>query len=353
MLRHCLAALMTACLSLPMLTQASELKPEERLQAIRQALVEAAMQSHTRVTATSWMDSQGALREFNRFSSEIKLRDLQLAQYSRGANQEPRAQLAKTVVEPVLPQRCHAPMAKAPLRHVMSLGFEVSTQFIPSQRLEAQQLARFARERLVLRANEAQHWRLVTDPVHARAYDRAMYGHGEEKLQWHLQFSVMPTDHYTTDGKAGYVLRWQARSAASGRAAIRGEALLDITPSVQGVGTPKVSDELLRHIDRQIVLMVQDMEQQLSCDPPTMTVIPGDKGRFTLTAGEKAGLRVGDKVMLSDPRVLPQHALEVGALDGAVLAEVKSVSAYQSELKHVAGRALKNQGAWVAWPYTY
>ena len=88
-------------------------------------------------------------------------------------------------------------------------------------------------------------------------------------------------------------------------------------------------------------------------DPPPLAVVPGDKGQFTLRAGETAGLRVGDKVLLSDPRVLPQHALEVGALDAAVLAEVKSVSAYQSELKQVAGRAQKNQGSWVAWPYTY
>ena len=82
-------------------------------------------------------------------------------------------------------------------------------------------------------------------------------------------------------------------------------------------------------------------------------MIAGDKGKFTLTAGEKSGLRVGDKVLLSDPRVLPQHALEVGALDGAVLAEVKSVSAYQSELKQVAGKALNHQASWVAWPFTY
>ena len=66
-----------------------------------------------------------------------------------------------------------------------------------------------------------------------------------------------------------------------------------------------------------------------------------------------SGLRVGDRVLLTDPRHLPEHALEPQALDAAVLAEVKSVSAYQSELKQVAGKAQKNKGPWVAWPYTY
>jgi hypothetical protein len=36
-----------------------------------------------------------------------------------------------------------------------------------------------------------------------------------------------------------------------------------------------------------------------------------------------------------------------------VLAEVKSVTPYQSEIKQVAGRIQKFNGAWVSWPYTY
>ena len=72
-----------------------------------------------------------------------------------------------------------------------------------------------------------------------------------------------------------------------------------------------------------------------------------------IRAGDMSGLRVGDRVLLTDPRQLPQHALEPQALDSAVLAEVKSVSAYRAELKQVAGRKQKFNSSWVAWPYTY
>lgn len=331
---------------------AAELKPEERLQAIRQAMVDAAMSSHTRVSATSWMDSQGAVRDLHRFSSEIKLRDLQVAEYSRDSNNEPRAKLIKPHVEMLEPQRCQSPQAKAALRHVMSLGLEISPQFIPTQRYEAQQVGRFARARLMEMANDAQHWRLMTDVVHTRSYDRAMHGHGEEKLQWHLQISVVPANYYTTEGKSGYVMRWQAQ-ASDRNAPIQGEYVLGITPPTYSSGTPKMGADLARSIDTHVQRLVQQLDHKLSCDPTSFAVNPSTDGKFVLTAGAKAGLRVGDKVLLSDPRVLPQHALEVGALDGAVLAEVKSVSAYQSELKQVAGKAQKNQGSWVAWPYTY
>ena len=331
---------------------AADLKPEERLQAIRQALVDAAMSSHTRVSATSWMDSQGAVRDLNRFSSEIKLRDLQVAEYSRDSDNEPRAKLVAKQLDIVAPQRCQSPQAKAALRHVMTLGLDISKQFTVEQRYEAQQVGFAARAVLLDKANQAQHWRLMTDVVHTRSYDRAMHGHGEEKVQWHLQMSVVPTPYGTTEGKTGYVMRWQAQ-AQGNNAPIQGEYVLGITPSNAAIGAPKMDAELIRNIDTQVQRLVQQLDHKLSCEPASFAVNPSADGKFVLTAGAKAGLRVGDKVLLSDPRVLPQHALEVGALDGAVLAEVKSVSAYQSELKQVAGKAQKNQGPWVAWPYTY
>lgn len=336
-----------ACTTVP----AAELKPEERLQAIRQAMVDAAMNSHTLVSSSSWMDSQGALRELNRFSSEIKLRDLQVAEYSRDHNNQPRARLANAQAEKVSAV-CRAPQAKAPLRHVMSLGLDISPEFIQAQRYEAQQVGRFARAKLLQLAPQAAHLQLMTDVVHGRAYDRAMHGHGEEQVAWHLQLSLVPAPYYTTEGKSAYALRWLAKSA-SAATPLQGEVVLGITPPGLVIGTPKMDNDLMRNIHTQVASMLQRIDQSLACDPPTLAVLPSDKGHYTLRAGATAGLRVGDKLVLSDPRVLPQHALEVGALDGAVLAEVKSVSAYQSELKWVAGKAPKNQAGWVAWPFTY
>lgn len=353
-MKRSLLTLLLACVASVASTTvvtAAELKPEERLQAIRQAMVDAAMNSHTLVSSSSWMDSQGALRELNRFSSEIKLRDLQVAEYSRDSNNQPRARLANAQVERVT-QACRAPKAKAPLRHVMSLGLDISPEFIQAQRYEAQQVGRFTRAKLLQLAPQAEHLRLMTDVVHGRAYDRAMHGHGEEQVAWHLQLSLVPANYYTTEGKSAYALRWLAKSV-NAPTPLQGEVVLGITPPTHAIGTPKMDNDLMRKIHTQVAHMLQQIDQSLACDPPTLAVIPADKGHFILRAGETAGLRVGDTLVLSDPRVLPQHALEVGALDGAVLAEVKSVSAYQSELKWVAGKAPKNQAGWVAWPYTY
>ena len=83
------------------------------------------------------------------------------------------------------------------------------------------------------------------------------------------------------------------------------------------------------------------------------SVEKNEDGQLTLRAGRASGLRVGDQIVLADAVLLPGRAIESGALDAVVLAEVKSVSDYQSEIRLIAGKQQKFQGNWVAWPFVY
>lgn len=335
---------------------AADLNPEERLKAIRSALVETAMKANTQVTATSWMETDGALRELNRFSSEIKVRDLRVKSYSRDANNEPQADMADANVEVVAaaPKLCEATQAKAPLMHVMSVGVDLSPSLRSTQRFHAQQIGRTARARLLDAASQAQHWRVMTDTVHTRAYDRLTYGHGEEHVQWHLQLTLAPAPQgTTTDDLSGFALQWQVRGPGARGAWLSAQDLVLTYPQPDRLGQPKMDLDTADAIARSVAGWAQQLDKQLACDPQSFAVLQDEPGKLTLNAGGTAGLRVGDKLMLADARVLPKHALEGGALDAAVLAEVKSVTAYQAELKQVAGQAQKFRGTWVAWPYTY
>ncbi len=347
------AGLLTLC-CLPGALLAADLTPEQRLQAIRQALVEAAMKSNTRVSATSWMDTNGALREYNRFSSEIKVSDLQVTRYGRDEAQEPQAEVMAVAAEVLEPTRCSAPQAKAPLMHVMTLSVELSSSLSHAQRYPAQQVGFLARQRLLQASTKSHHWRLMTDPVYTRTYERMSYGHGEEHVQWHMQVTVSPPPlGLTTDESAAFTLHWHVRAPGQMHAFFSGQEVVMGSPPALAVTTPKLDHELRDAIENSVARLGKALDIQLSCDPSSMEVTQNDAGRLIVNAGGRAGLRVGDKLMLSDARVLPRHALEAGALDAAVLAEVKSVSPYQAELKQVAGRTPKFQGAWVAWPYTY
>lgn len=333
---------------------AADLNPQERLNAIRSAMVEAAMKSNTRVSATSWMESDGKLRELNRFSSEIKLRDLQVARYSRDAGQQPQAELAVTnSVDAVQPNRCEAPQAKAPLRQVMTVGMDLSSGLPPAQRYQAQQLGFAARTRLLQSAARSERWRLISTQAQSRTYDRLTHGHGEEHVQWHAQLSVTPAPMGgVSDDFSAFGLSLQVSGPGQRQGWFVAEEVVVPSLPSQAHGTPKIDSDTNAAIGRAVSAMVQQLEKQLSCEPQTFAVERKD-GRLTLNAGSNAGLRVGDKLMIADPSVLPRHTLEPGALDAAVLAEVKSVTPYQAEIKQVAGRKQKFNGAWVAWPYTY
>lgn len=332
---------------------AADLSAEERLQAIRSAIVEAALKSNTRVSATSWMESNGELRELNRFSSEIKLRDLQLASYARDAGLEPQAELTLASVESERANRCEAPQAKASLRQVMTLGLDVSTQLPAAQRYQAQQVGFSARSRLLQAASRADRWRLITTQTHARTYDRLTHGHGEEHVQWHVQLSVMPgpIGRVTEEGSA-FTLNLQVNGPAQRQAWFRAQEVIVPSLPTQAYGTPKIDADTQAAIDTAVSAMVEQLNTQLACEPQSFAVEQAG-GRLSLQAGGNAGLRVGDKLMLADATVLPRHTLEPQALDASVLVEVKSVTPYQAEIKQVAGRKQKFQGAWVAWPYTY
>jgi hypothetical protein len=333
---------------------AADLSPQERLNAIRSAMVEAAMKSNTRVSATSWMESDGKLRELNRFSSEIKLRDLQVARYSRDAGQQPQAELAVThSVEAVQLNRCEAPQAKAPLRQVMTVGMDLSPGLAPAQRYPAQQLGLVARTRLLQAAARSERWRLISTQAQPRTYDRLTHGHGEEHVQWHAQLTITPAPFAgVSDDFSAFGVSLQVSGPGQRQGWFTAHELVVPSLSQQVHGTPKIDTDTQTAIGQAVSAMVQQLEKQLSCEPQTFSVERKD-GRLTLNAGSNAGLRVGDKLMIADPSVLPRHTLEPGALDAAVLAEVKSVTPYQAEIKQVAGRKQKFNEAWVAWPYTY
>ena len=332
---------------------AADLSPEERLRAIRSAMVEAAMKSNTRVSATSWMDSDGQLRELNRFSSEIKLRDLQVAQYVRDAGQQPQAELAVNQVDVVKPNRCEAPQAKAALRQVMTVGLNLSSGIPPAQRYQAQQLGFSARQHVMQAASRAERWRLIATQAEPRTYDRLIHGHGEERVQWHAQITVNAaplggvSDNYTA-----FALSLQVNGPGPRQAWFAAQEIVIPSLPTQTYGTPKLDSDSHAAIARSVASIVGQLEKQLACEPQSFAVEQTD-GRLSLNAGAQAGLRVGDKLMLADASVLPRHTLEPNALDAAVLAEVKSVTPYQAEIKQVAGRKQKFNGAWVAWPYTY
>ena len=66
---------------------------EERLAAIRQGLVQAALEGPTQVTATQWIDAQGALRESSSFRSGMQVRGVRVIGYDSDEQGDVKAKI--------------------------------------------------------------------------------------------------------------------------------------------------------------------------------------------------------------------------------------------------------------------
>ena len=270
-----------------MCAHAADLNAEERLQAIRSALVEAAMKSNTRVSSTSWMDAQGSMRELNRFSSEIKLRELQVQQYSRDEYAQPKAELISEV-EPAVVSRCEAPQAKSS----MTFGLDLSSQIAPNQRYLAQQVGFAVRARILEQSSQAKRWRLITDPVQGNTYNRLSYGHGEEHIQWHMQITVAPASFETSDvNVSAYAVQWQIRAPGQREAWLTGQNTVYSTAALPVAGTPKIGNDMGQTIQVISQNVAKQLDERLACDPQALAVAQPDKGTARVNAGSKAGLR--------------------------------------------------------------
>ena len=71
----------------------AELNPQERLDAIRQGLIDASLQTPTRVQTTTWIDSQGSLRESSSFKNGMEVRGVRVLAYDRDEAGQPKAHL--------------------------------------------------------------------------------------------------------------------------------------------------------------------------------------------------------------------------------------------------------------------
>ena len=324
---------------------------EARLSRIRAALIEAAMQSRTQVRSVSWFDAQGALREYNRFSSEIRLRDVRVAdQPVRDAQPRVVAQLVAQA-EPLPPAACGAPAAKSALRQVMGLGTVLSPGLTAVQRYPAQLVGQAAVA--ALRSAPAQHWRLASAMEYGRVYDQRLSSAGQEHVHWWIQLLVegLGGSDQVQDAPV-LVLRWQVWQRAQPQPWL--ELRHEVPPPRLDVNaaTPRTDAYMRQVIGQSAQSLATELDRRLSCDPQPVR-LQVEEGRWTLAAGDLAGVRVGDRVLLADARALPQHVLEPDALDASVLAEVKSVSLFSSELQQVAGPKRTIHSTWMAWPYLY
>ena len=386
------------------------LTPQERLDAIRQSLVEASLQSPTRVSTTSWVDSQGSLRENSTFKNGIEVRGVKVLRFERDENgqakaslqypssPEPEATLPKPVATDasenglqIAAQKLRSMVSKAlaPIHNAMSgeasapsvaactpqvgarmnhvIGLEVeidplAPQFLV-QTLVPQIQAHWVQS--IAQNGKPNAWRAVNNLTAASMansmtnYERALVGNRPTTLPWHAMLKVQteslpPTAVEAHMGASNpnflMKLEFQLVSTEGQPAQLDQEATLQLQLERSSWSAPKLTAASVSKIQEQLRAWRNSAHDWLNCQAlnPVVTSVSGQQ--LEINAGALSGVRKGDEWLIANPAHFPAELVSREGAPQTLLATVQSVTPHGAKLTVVAGTAQIAQTNWRAWP---
>jgi hypothetical protein len=364
--------------------QAAGLSAEERLEAVRQELLQTTLQGATLVQSTAWVDEQGALRESSSFKHGMQVRGVRVLSYQRDADGQPRAQvqwqgqqdsakptpaapaaksLSADAVAPAKPAAC-APEGR--LRHVLGLRLSVPSRSADQETHLFDDARRLLAEGWALAGESARHWRLLQqtsalpDSLPASgssaAYLRLLTaGAAAVQPAWvaHMRLEPLPTESYLFKWWEAPTPRVRLSlmvSAVDGTAVFQTRADLSMPVQISRWAPPRLAPAAQVALAQLVMQWSEALSDRLACQPVKVQVLQSQADRVQVDQGSMAGMRVGEEWLISDRQRVPQRLLEPGAAQAIVLARVERVDVQRAELKVLAGPTDQVRPQWQAWP---
>ena len=385
------------------------LTAQERLDAIRQSLVEASLKTSTRVSSTTWLDRQGSLRENSTFKNNLEVTGVKVIGFDRDDTGTAKARLQipngnyqnATVSQPkqdpvretgfkAAVQKFNKLMTKAAdfakemspldnsiqaplcqpkvgmrLNHVMGLSLDIDPT---ANNVLLQSLLPQLQKQWVNQPNaagSARTWKTVNNLPDASmsktmtSYERALIGNRPQTLPWEavlkIRTEALPASGI--EGLMGYSgnnlvlnLDFQILGTDSQREMFEDSVSLTIEVDRSAWSEPKVTFASLTNIQDQLQTWRDTAEQWLSCqniNPSVMAVYPQ---QVQINAGTFTGVRKGDEWLVASPDQFPSGLLGKEGAPQTLLAKVQSVTPYNAQLLVLAGPAQAVQPEWRAWP---
>jgi hypothetical protein len=350
--------------------------PEERLAAIRQGLVQAALEGATRVESLAWIDGQGVLREGSSFRSGMEVRGVQVLSYLRDSTGQPQAKLqlpsASTAAIPPdrkdLNRQISASAHECPdatgLRHLMGLRTTIEGGWSVDEAPLAQALGQLTASLLQQAGSASAGWGMLERSAPARSgYERVLLGTSAEQLPWQAYLSVRPVPPMPAIGMASLFsvlpiwpdrpvmarLHFSLVARGQSRPVFERSVQLEVPRQAQAWGRPQLEASVRQRATDLIQPWLQALSDQFSCEFVRPEVIAVKGAELSINAGALAGVRAGDEWLLADPQRFPQQILASGVAETAVLARVGQVYPHHAQLQILAGPSDLVRADWRAW----
>ena len=385
------------------------LTAQERLDAIRQSLVDASLQNPTRVSTTTWIDPQGSLRENSTFKNALDVQGVKVLGYERDDAGQAKARLqfpasmaaqqamskndatrvketglqgavekfsqlmnktlgsGKTAVpaEVLAQDSSCTQKVGARMNHLVSLDVQIDPN---ASALVLQTLLPHIQAQWVqtnAQSSKANAWRAVNNLPAASmakimtAYERALIGNRPETLPWHavvrvttesLPASALETYLGAKSPGALMTLDFQLVGTDGQASQFEDSATLKLDFERSSWAAPKMNASSVAAIQEQLQAWRNAAEEWLNCQQinPVVTAAMGQQ--IEINAGSLSGVRKGDEWLVANPARFPAELMSREGAPQTLLAMVQSVSPHASKLMVVAGPPQAVQANWRAWP---
>ena len=295
----------------------TDFNADQRLQAVRESLVQLALEGPTQVSSTSFIDERGTLRDSASFTHDMVVRGVRVLAYGQALQ------------ESLLKLSDRSSIVRLNLRTM-----PVSSQSIYGLSQSSSSAASS------LQANQ-------TFSSGLNYYQQALLGRGDQRVTWSLMLKLMPAKDEISS-VPGLKVSATLLSKLDHRFTYEDQQLVWFETKNPNLVSSVLSNVMNEQVQALARLIQRAVEDQLACIPPQFEVTKWNGQDMNIAAGLVNGLRVGDKMLVGDPDVIPARILDKGSLNKLVLAEVRSVSPYSAQLKQIAGPKVIDPEHWVA-----
>jgi hypothetical protein len=325
---------------------ADPLSSEDRLEKIRQSLVQRSMEGPTEVRSAAFIDSTGVLREASSFVTGMEVRGIRVLAYGRDLDD------VRMDSKPLPLGGCKTPANLAAWHH-MAWQLSYAANMPVAYQFEAQQLAQQIKQQTFRVSQQSSMWRLSERKNPADHYEQLLAGQGEQHIPWLLKISIAPSMAAGLPTVSAYDVRWELSAKGQGASLFVGDQKINIDQPRQVPTSPRpLTPVVLAQVQAAVQGFVQGMERELSCRVPQFEVVKVRSDVVRIAGGTASGLKVGTQMVLTDRQQLPSRALEPKAFDSLALAEVVAVTDYYAELKIKTAHKMTGHAQWVAIPHT-
>ena len=385
------------------------LSAQERLDAIRQSLVDASLQTPTRVSTTSWIDANGSLRESSSFKNGMEVRGVKVIAYDRDESGQAKARLqhpasnstqanktsnsaaSETGIKGAI-QKLNKLQVKVNdfvkeltpwqepiastcankvgvrMNHLVSLELDIdasSNSVILNSLLPQLQSSWVQVAAPSAPAGQANSWKVVNNLPAASmsnnmtAYERALIGNRPSTLPWQsvlkIRTEALPAAGY--EGLMGFkgsqfLLNLDFKIMGSEGQADKFEEAVSLTVEVDrpAWSAPRFNAASLEAVQEQLHFIRGAAEQWLSCHAITPTVTAVNSQQLQINAGSLSGVKKGDEWLIANPAHFPAALVSKDGAPQTLLARVQAVTPFNSQLLVLAGPVQSVQADWRAWP---